>query len=144
MKNVLLAAAALVVLAAPAFAVGPESFTVDVSRGYQATPPAASRQAQPQQNQQAGHSNWAPRGQQAQGDQQVSSEEGSSATSARQPRATKASGKPRHHRSNAAGSPAAAPGSAPSHSPSAHGSAPSANGSAPGQPGEGSNPAGQR
>ena len=95
MKNIVLAAA-LALIAVPALAVGPEAFTVDVSRGYAVTAPG----------QQQAQGNWAPRGQQAQ-------EEATPA-----PRAMKASGKPRSNRNNAAGHSAtpatkAAPATAP-------------------------------
>lgn len=107
MKNIVLAAA-LALIAVPALAVGPESFTVDVSRGYQATSPS--------QQQEQARSNWAPRGQQAA--QAPASEEGAAAaTSSTKPRATKASGKP--HRARHAGQ-------APAHAPAAKGAAPAA------------------
>ena len=121
MKNIVLAAA-LALIAVPALAVGPESFSVDVSRGYAVTAPGQSSS----QAQQERSSNWAPRGQQAQ-DQATSSEEG---TTSSQPRAMKASGKPRHHRSNAGQAPQSgnqaghAPATGASHTAPASGSAP--------------------
>lgn len=108
MKNIVLAAA-LALIAVPALAVGPESFTVDVSRGYQATSPS--------QQQEQARSNWAPRGQQAQQEANAATSEEPAANhaSTRRPGATKASGKPhRSHRSGAAHSPKnAAPAAAP-------------------------------
>ncbi len=102
MKNIVLAAA-LALIAVPALAVGPEAFSVDVSRGYAVTAPGQQSQG----------SNWAPRGQQAQ--EQASSEEAAPAPRAR---ATKASGKPRHAAPKAA-APAKAP-AAPAAAPAAH------------------------
>lgn len=90
MKNIVLAAA-LALIAVPALAVGPEAFSVDVSRGYAAQAPG--------QQQEQGRSNWAPRGQQA---QEQASEEATSSTRAR---VTKASGKT--HRRAAQGAAAA-------------------------------------
>jgi len=98
MKNIVLAAV-LALIAVPALAVGPESFSVDVSRGYAVTAPCNGPSCSQAQEQ---RSNWAPRGQQA---QDSSSEEGSEATTSRQPRAMKASGKPRQQRSNASQAP---------------------------------------
>ncbi|NDE91198.1 MAG: hypothetical protein EB059_08715 [Alphaproteobacteria bacterium] len=103
MKNIVLAAAALALLAGPALAVGPESFTVDVGNGYRATSP---------QQEQAARSNWAPRGQAQQAS--APAEEANQA-STRRPGATKASGKPAHraHRAAKSAAPAHAPAAAP-------------------------------
>lgn len=103
MKNIVLAAAALALLAGPALAVGPESFTVDVSRGYEVMTSSGQEQA-------PAHSNWAPRGQQA------SEEKPGNA------KMTKASGQPGqpgkpHHRHHAKKGAPAAPGAAPAAAP---------------------------
>lgn len=109
MKNILLAAA-LALIAVPALAVGPESFTVDVSRGYQATSPS--------QQQDQARSNWAPRGQASQeAAAPTSTEEGANNASTRRPGATKTSGK--SHRARHAGQ-------APAHAPAAKAAAPAA------------------
>ncbi len=102
MKNIVLAAA-LALIAVPALAVGPESFTVDVSRGYAVQQPSSPSADQ-------GRSNWAPRGQQA--SEQASSE---SAT-APAPRTVKASGKP-HRTHKAAKAPSSAAPVAPKAAP---------------------------
>mgnify|MGYP003385610970 CR=1 FL=1 len=104
MKNIVLAAA-LALIAVPALAVGPESFTVDVSRGYAVQAPGQA---------QAQGSNWAPRGQQAQ--EQASSEQAAPAPRAR---ATKASGKARSHAAPAAQAPAHGKAPAPAAAPAA-------------------------
>ncbi len=116
MKNIVLAAA-LALIAVPALAVGPQSFTVDVSRGYAVTAPCNGASC----SQDQARSNWAPRGQQAQQEAAAatSSEEGANATSTRRPSATKASGKPRRARAaaqapaHAPATPATAPASKP-------------------------------
>jgi len=98
MKNIVLAAA-LALIAVPALAVGPQPFTVDVSRGYAVTAPG--------QQQEQGRSNWAPRGQQQA--QEQASEEGQA--TAQRARATKASGKT-HRRAQGAAAAAQAPANA--------------------------------
>ncbi|MDX1923345.1 MAG: hypothetical protein SFW65_09485 [Alphaproteobacteria bacterium] len=106
MKNIVLAAV-LALIAVPALAVGPEAFSVDVSRGYAVTAPCSGASCAQQEQ---ARSNWAPRGQQAQQEASASEEPAANQASNRRPSATKASGK--SHRARHAGQGTA-------HSPSA-------------------------
>lgn len=76
MKKLILAAA-LALVAAPAFAVGPESFTVDVSRmmqqGGSQQPAAQAQQAQEEGTQASQHASMQRTSGQAMGDEQPAS-----------------------------------------------------------------------